>query len=255
MRLTTLGTGTVSLAADRVRAGHLVEAGEVRLLLDVGSGVTHRLAERGVDWWNVTHVALTHFHIDHFGDLPTLLFAWKYARIPARERPLTVLGPAGTAALMEKLALAFGEWVTAPGFPVTVRELAPGEVAELDPGVRLEARKVPHTPESVAYSMDHGGRRLVYTGDTGVDEDLGAWAEGCDLLLAECSLPARLAIPSHLTPESCGDLAAAANPRRFVLTHFYPPVLDEDIPAIVGAKYGGPVTLAHDGWQFDIEDV
>lgn len=254
MRLTTLGTGTISLTADRVRAGHLVEAGDVRLLLDVGSGITHRLAGTGVDWWGITHVALTHFHADHYGDLPTLLFAWRYARLPGRDQPLAVIGPVGTRLLLDRLAEAFGEWVTAPGFPLTVHEIASGEAIELGSGVRLSARQVPHTAESVAYSVEHEGVRLVYTGDTGVDDSLGPWAAGCDLLLAECSLPERLAIPTHLTPERCGDLAAVARPGRFVLTHFYPPVLDEDITAIVGTKYGGPVMLAHDGWQIDIED-
>jgi hypothetical protein len=27
-----------------------------------------------------------------------------------------------------------------------------------------------------------------------------------------------------------------------------------DIRALVGARYAGPVTLAHDGWHFDLED-
>ncbi len=255
MRLTTLGTGSISLAADRVRAGHLVEVADVRLLLDAGSGIAHRLAERGPEWWGITHVALTHFHPDHFADLPTLLFAWMHARIPARAAPRVVVGPPGTTALLDRLALGFGEWVTAPGYPLEVRELPAGSAMDLAPGVRLEARQVPHTPESVAYSVEHGRRRLVYTGDTGPDAGLGAWAAGCSLLLAECSLPARMAVPHHLTPEGCAMLAAAANPRQLALTHFYPPVLEEDIRAIVGARHGGPVTLAHDGWQFDIEDV
>ena len=45
MRLTTLGTGTVSLTPDRVCAGYHLQAGAVSLLLDCGSGVAHRLAQ------------------------------------------------------------------------------------------------------------------------------------------------------------------------------------------------------------------
>jgi len=52
-----------------------------------------------------------------------------------------------------------------------------------------------------------------------------------------------MAIPSHLTPEQCGALAAAALPMHLVLTHFYPPVERVDIRAAVGAHYGGPITL------------
>ena len=254
MRLTTLGTGTISLPGDRVCAGHLVEAGAVRLLLDCGSGVAHRLGASGADWMGITHVALTHFHADHVGDLPTLFQAWKHGRIPARALPLEIIGPVGTVDLLARLGHAFGEWMTAPGFPLVVRELAPGDVVELGPDVRLGARQVPHTAESVAYFVEHRARRIVYTGDTGVDPGLAEWAAGCDVLLSECSLPASMAIPSHLTPEGCAELAAGAAPGHLVLTHFYPPVLDVDVRGIIGARFTGPVTLAHDGWFIDLED-
>ena len=112
----------------------------------------------------------------------------------------------------------------------------------------LWAQKVPHTPESVAYSIEHGGRRIVYTGDTGPSPELAAWARGCDVLLAECSLPAEMAIPEHLTPEQCGELAAGAEPRHLVLTHLYPPVERVDIVAAVRPHFAGPITVAHDGW-------
>ena len=254
-RLTTLGTGTVALSGDRSCAGYLYEADDVRLLLDCGSGITRRLCELGVEWPAITHVALTHFHIDHHGDLPTLVFAWKYGILPARAQPLVIIGPAGTTDLLARLAAAYGEWLVSPGFPVTVRELTPGESIDLSARVRLSAHKVPHTAESVAYSIERAGRRIVYTGDTGLDDGLAQWAFGCDMLLCECSLPTHMAIPEHLTPEQCGTLAARAQPTHLVLTHFYPPVERVDIRAAVATQFAGPVTLARDGWHFEFEDA
>ena len=251
-RVTLLGTGTVALNGARSCAGYLFEAGDVKLLLDCGSGVTRRLSELGLDWPAISHVALTHFHIDHHGDLPTLIFAWKYGQLPARAQPLTVYGPAGTRALLERLAAAYGDWVLSPGFPMTVQEIAPGEVVTLPSEVRLTAQKVPHTAESVAYSIEHGGHRVVYTGDTGPDEALADWARGCDLLVCECSLPSSMAIKEHLTPEQCAQLAARAAPRHVVLTHFYPPVERVDIRAAMAAHYNGPVTLGTDGWRIEL---
>src|SRR3954468_13802128 len=137
MRFTTLGTGTVALSATRSCAGYLAETAGFRLLIDCGSGVVRRLAERGRDWQTISHVALTHFHIDHHGDLPTLIFAWKYGMLPARSAPLVIIGPLGTQALLERLAAAYGDWLRAPGFPVNVREIAPGETIELSGAVRL----------------------------------------------------------------------------------------------------------------------
>jgi ribonuclease BN (tRNA processing enzyme) len=254
MRVTTLGTGTIALAPRRARAALLVEAGPVRLLLDCGSGSTQRLADHGVDWMGITHVALTHFHADHFGDLPTLVFAWKYGALPGRSAPVQVYGPAGTRTLLSRLADAFGEWLRDPGFPLEVHEMAPGDAVTLPGDVRLSTRKVPHTDESVAYSVEHGRRRMVYTGDTGYDPALAEWAGRCDLLVCECSLPVGMAVPIHLTPEECGAIAAAARPAHLALTHFYPPVEEVDVRAIVGRQFEGPVTLAYDGWHIELGD-
>jgi len=254
MRFTTLGTGTISLLPDRSCSGYLLETADVRLLIDCGSGITRRLAERGLPWQTITHVALTHFHIDHHGDLPSLIFAWKYGFLPARTLPVEIIGPVGTADLLQRLAAAYGEWLTAPGFPLTIREITPAAAVELPGGLTLTCTAVPHTAESVAYSMGRGARRIVYTGDTGPSEALAAWARSCDLLVCECSLPAGMGIPEHLTPEQCGELAAAAAPKHLALTHFYPPVERVDVRALVAARYAGPVTLARDGWHFDLED-
>jgi ribonuclease BN (tRNA processing enzyme) len=252
--LTLLGTGTVALTGDRGCAGYLYEADDVRLLVDCGSGVTRRLAEHGLEWPAISHVAFTHFHIDHHGDFPTLVFAWKYGQLPARSAPLAVYGPTGIRALLERLAAAYGDWLLAPGFPLTVHEIAPGDTVSLSDSVRLTAQKVPHTAESVAYSIERGGRRIVYTGDTGPDDALADWAHGCDVLVCECSLPESMAIKEHLTPEQCAALAARAQPRHVVLTHFYPPVERVDIRAAMAAQYAGSVTLGRDGWQLELHD-
>lgn len=254
MRFTTLGTGTASLSPSRSCAGYLLEAGELQLLIDCGAGVARRLAELGKSWQTITHIALTHFHLDHHGDLPTLLFAFRNGMSPTRSAPLEIIGPSGVASLVERIGAAYGDWITKPAFPLTIREISPENTIELPHGIRFSCHKVPHTTESVAYSMERGLRRIVYTGDTGVSDTLAAWARDCSLLVCECSLPADMGIREHLTPEQCGDLAAAAAPKLLALTHFYPSVEQVDVTAIVGARFSGPVTLAFDGWSIEIED-
>lgn len=253
MRLTTVGTGTAAPARGRVQSGHLVEAGDVRLLMDCGSGVASRMADLGIAWQRITHVALTHFHADHVVDIPTLLYAWRYGQLPARSEPLTIVGPPGTLRLLSRFAGVFGEGLLSLGFPISVHEMAPSDGMDLG-DVHLRSVKVPHTEESVAYSVERRGRRLVYTGDTGPDAALGEWAKGCDVLLSECSLPDSMAMASHLTPSQCGVLAATAAPALLALTHFYPPVESVDIRGEVGSRFSGPVALATDGWSLDLEE-
>jgi L-ascorbate metabolism protein UlaG (beta-lactamase superfamily) len=135
---------------------------------------------------------------------------------------LEIIGPVGTSALLDRVAAAWGQWVTNPGFPLRVREMAPGDTLLLGAEVAMSCCKVPHTDESIAYSVEHAGTRIVYSGDTGYDEPFSDWAAGCDLLLCECSLPVEMAIPEHLTPQQCA--------------------------------YDGPVSVATDGWQWTSED-
>jgi ribonuclease BN (tRNA processing enzyme) len=255
MRLTTVGSGTASPSPARVNAGHLVEAGDVHLLLDCGSGVVHRMASVGADWLGVTHIALTHFHPDHTLDLTTLWYAWRYGTLPMRSAPLELIGPPGTAALVQAFAQLYGDTLTKPPWPFAVREIPFGAAFDLGAGVRLESLKVPHTEESVAYSLSRGARRVVFTGDTGESDSLADWARGCDVLLAECSLPDAMAIPTHLTPARCAALAERAASCQLALTHFYTVVEREDIRGAVAARYGGPVTLTFDGWTTEIEET
>ncbi|MDR1060181.1 MAG: MBL fold metallo-hydrolase, partial [Clostridiales bacterium] len=72
--------------------------------------------------------------------------------------------------------------------------------------------------------------KFVFSGDTAWNEDIIALAEGADLLVLDAGLassgaaaPAPGKPPAaHLTPEECGIIAARANVKRLLLTHFAP---------------------------------
>lgn len=253
MHLLTIGTGTAAPHPRRVQSGLLVEAAEVRLLVDCGSGVVFRCAQLGIRWQALTHVALTHFHADHTNDLANLIYAWRYGQLPARQEPLTLVGPVGLQERIAGMVTAFGANLLDEPPHIELVELEAGGQLELAPAVLLSSKKVPHTAESVAYSVSARGRRVVVTGDTGFDPELGAWAEGCDVLVSECSLPDHMAMAAHLTPRQCGALAAIARPRLLALTHFYPPVEHVDILADVAESFSGAVVCCEDGWSYHIE--
>jgi ribonuclease BN (tRNA processing enzyme) len=246
---TTIGTGTAAPHPKRAQSGVLVEVGNVRLLIDCGSAVVTRMAELGLPWADITHVASTHFHADHTSDIATLIYGWRYGLLPPRPAPVELIGPPG-----------FRPPPAMKVFGRDSRSPAPHHRHDWPPEYppvgrrRLQSFKVPHTPESVAYSVSSRGRRVVVTGDTGFDPALAVWADGCDVLLCECSLPDALALPTHLTPRQCGTIAAIARPKRLVLTHFYPPVETEDIAGQVAEQFGGSVVCCHDGWSLDLEE-
>src|SRR5436189_3418283 len=165
-----------------------------------------------------------------------LVYALKYTTVPPRQESLVILGPRGVVRLVKQLAEGYGSWLLDPGFPIGILDVQNGERFPLDAEVNLETFPVPHTTESVALSLEAPEGRLVYTGDTGPSSELARWAGGCDLLLAECSLPESRAMDIHLTPEQAGDLAKEAEAKRLVLTHFYPPVETSDPAKLAGTR-------------------
>ncbi|MGQ0642411.1 MAG: MBL fold metallo-hydrolase [Gemmatimonadaceae bacterium] len=255
MRVTLLGTAGAAPYATRVQSGVLVDAPPVRLLIDCGSGITHRLAALDHAWREITHVALTHFHSDHTIDFVALVVAWKWGQLPQRKEPVTLIGPVGVGAFVHRLLELYNEPVAGLPFPLEVIELPPSEGRPLTSDLAVGCFKVPHSAESVAYSVAVVGRRFVFSGDTGYDEAFATWAKGSDLLLLECSLPDSLAIPMHLTPRQCGAIARIAQPKLLALTHFYPPVEDVDIRAEVAESFPGPVALGVDGWTWNAEEA
>lgn len=256
MHLTVVGSGTVVPSPGRVCASYYVETGAHRILLDCGAGALHHMARFGIPWHRLTHLAITHFHTDHIGDVPILFFSLKYALAEPRRAHLDVLGPAGTADLFRRLAAAFGDYMLDPGFHVFVRELADGDAFQLDPATTLRARATPHTAASLAYRIDSPGGALGYTGDTGPSDALGDFLHGVDLLVAECSLPDDAAIPTHLSPAGAAALARRARPARLLLTHVYPQLgYDHAADRVRDAGWDGGTLVAEDGLRLPVAPV
>lgn len=251
-RYVAVGTGTVVPEGDRGMAAHYVEIGSRRILMDCGPGTVQGLARHGLPWTQLTDLLITHFHPDHVGALPGLLFSLKHAAVPERAgRELAVRGPSGTRELFERLASALGDFVLDPGFPVTIREGDPGGEEEIGEGLRLRAHATPHTDESRALRLDAGEISVGYTGDTGPEPDLEEFFSGVRLLVAECSLRDEEVGDNHLSPSRVARLARGARPQLLALTHIYPHVREtSDVRALVrAAGWTGEVRVARDGWE------
>jgi ribonuclease BN (tRNA processing enzyme) len=249
MKVRVLGSGTLRPDPDRGSPAYWVEVGEHRILLDCGSGALKALAQGGVDWQEISCILLSHFHTDHVGDLPPLLFAFRHALETVRDAPLTIAGPTGIADHLEALARAYGDFIRDPGFPIDVVELNAG-TSWRPSGAAYQVHTHPtiHSDASIAFRLESDDGAIGYTGDTGPDPSLGDFFGECHLLLAECSNPDQEATWNHLTPRSLADLAKSARPGLLVTVHVYPPLRPEEVPDLLRRSvYMGDVVAGSDG--------
>ena len=242
--------------ASRTSAAHLVEGNGFRVLLDCGSGTLHGLARHAVDWPGLTHIAVSHFHPDHVGDLSGVLFALKHGLSSAREEPLTLIGPPGFRGFLRRLCSALGGHVLDPGFPVSVVELASDDAFEhRRSGLCIRARPTPHTDESVAYRVETPSGVVSYTGDTGPSDAVGEFLGRCDVLIGECALRDPPEMELHLAPSGLARIATLAEAELLIVTHVYPPTRPADaVQRVAQHGFGGHIVPGEDGLTVRINE-
>ena len=252
MKLTILGSGTGVPDGARNSAGYFVEAAGARVMMDCGAGTVHALARYGVPWEQTTHLFVSHFHLDHVGELAALFFAFRHGMRAPRAEPLTIVGPHGLDRVMAGLEQAFGGNLFAPKFPVTLRMLAPGERLELAPDCALTVCKTPHTKESLAVRIECGARAMGYTGDTDYSQDVARFFSRANLLISECSFREPHPGVAHLTVKEVARMAALAEVERLVVTHFYFAVDDDELKRELQQDYSGEVLVGRDGLCIEV---
>jgi ribonuclease BN (tRNA processing enzyme) len=213
VKLTVVGCSPAWPNAGGAHSGYLVENDVGRVLLDCGPGVLSRL-RAGEGWPQIDAIVVTHFHLDHAGDLAPWL--WGHRTGPARDLPTPTLWlrPGGHVEL-GRFATRFDETFHA-------QEYVPGETFDVA-GFRITPYKVSHYDEpTFGLRVENGGSVLAYSADTGPTPALAQLARDADLFLCEATLDDRgetTAMRGHLTPAEAAAAAAEAGARRLVLTH------------------------------------
>ncbi len=254
MRLTVIGCAGSFPGPDSPASAYLVEADGFRMLLDLGNGALGGL-QRHAGLFDIDAICLSHLHGDHCLDMAAYWVARTYAPDGPRPR-IPVYGPAGTA---DRLAGAQGTSLAQAMPPAFDFEtLVPG-ASRIGP-FKVTVGHVNHPVETFAFRIEHGGRALAYSADTGESDALVRLASGADLLLCEASfaeVPADAgAAPNppdlHLTGRQAGQHAARAEVGELVLTHLVAWNDQAAVLAEAAGTFSGRLSLAASGRIFDL---
>lgn len=285
MRLTLLGTGTPSPSLDRQSSGYAIELPGRTIVLDHGGGSHQNLLKAGISPQAVTHLLISHLHSDHILDVPRLVMN-RWDQSAGNLPPLKVLGPKPVARTFELLFSddgVFGPDIKArrehpaslaiyqarggigvrPKPQFDLREVEPGDRHSED-GLEISVGRSQHFEpllNCLCYRMQHGAAGVVYAADTGYNEEVAAFASGCDVLVMMCQYLEGTALPakarhtaaSHIEVARMAKLAGA---KVLVLTHlsrqFDDPFVRSTAHRDIAAIFPGSVIWGHDGMVLDL---
>jgi ribonuclease BN (tRNA processing enzyme) len=263
VQVTVIGCSGSFPGPDSPASCYLVEAEGFRLLIDLGSGALGPM-QRQVGLGGIDAVCVSHLHSDHCLDLCN----YAVARTIRPEGPMPqvpVYGPGQTALRLARALTADpaadprdpgagdGRFTDAFRFET----ITPG-VRQIGP-LQVTAALMNHPVQTFGFRVEHAGRSLAYSADTGETDALVRLAGDADVLLCEASFlePAAgaPALPQglHLTARQAGQHAERAGAGRLVLTHLVPWNDPGRTLEDASQAFSGPASLASSGLVLTLE--
>jgi ribonuclease BN (tRNA processing enzyme) len=220
VRLNVIGSSPAWPNPGSAHSGYMLEANGSRVLLDCGPGVLGRLRETEL-WPHVDGIAITHFHLDHWGDLVPWVWGTFYlATNGPLPKPALWVQPGGAEFLT-----GLGERLGFPDMFERTFELAeyqPDTPFQIGPLV-ITPTRVPHYKlQTYAFRVEADERTLAYSGDSAPSDELVLAARDADLFVCEATL-LRGELDGeprgHLSLDEAVEAFQASGAKRLLVTH------------------------------------
>jgi ribonuclease BN (tRNA processing enzyme) len=261
MRLIVLGCSGSGPGPASPASGYLVEAGGTWLALDLGNG-TFGALQRHLDPWALDGLVFSHLHPDHCADFTALAVHRRYHPEPPFDptaRKLPVLAPAEAP---DRFAAAYAPSAaerteTDLSDVFAFQPLSDGALTSAG-AAAMTVREVDHVCEAYAVRVEHAGRSMVYSGDTGPSRSLVELARGADVLLCEATWPHVTSYWSeppagvHLSGRQAGEHATLAGVGKLLITHVAAWFDADEVLAEAKAAFDGPVELVAPNCSYEV---
>ncbi len=238
MRLQVVGCSPAWPNPGGAQSGYLVEEDGRRLLLDCGPGVLPSLrAKEG--WPRLDAIVISHFHLDHWGDLIPWAFGGLFGAGRDVQPPTLWLPPGGRETLHGLDPVLYANAVLEL---FEVREYE-GQTPFTAAGFDVIAHRMLHYAiESYGLRVTSKERTLAYSADTAPCLGLVELARDADVFLCEATLAEpEPGIRGHLTAAEALDAFAASGAGRIVVIH-----RPDELPLPDG------VERAYDGLELEV---
>jgi ribonuclease BN (tRNA processing enzyme) len=232
-------------------SGYLVQLGNARIVLDLGSGTLPEL-RRHTRLEQIDAIVISHLHVDHILDLVALWWGWLYHPVPL-PTPIPLYLPPGGSERLRRILATFGREDEADRFFIDICA-----VTEYDPeqtitiaDVTIRFAPTVHFIPCWAMRLASAAGVVAYTADTGPTADLVPLAHDADLLIAEAMLPPDFIDDApkrgSSTAAEAAQLAHNARAKHLLLTHRWAEDNAEAALAAARQFFNGSVQLAERG--------
>lgn len=217
--ITPLGTISPYLKGNMNCPGFLIEYNNKKIILDCGNGIT-KLLNFPNDLDDM-HIFISHYHIDHFGDIGCLQNAsYVYHNLGQLDNKINIYIPENDIDFNKQSI------VSRKDSYARYYDIRDSDVYYID-DLKISFRdNHSHTIESYMIKLQNDYFKIIYTSDIGTTNlsDVVDFCKDADLIICESSLLKVHNSPSktHLTAFDAGMIAKEAKSKELLLTHFWP---------------------------------
>ena len=209
MKLTILGNNGPFPSAGGACSSYLLEAGALKILIDMGSGSLSELQKK-FNIMDIDVIILTHLHYDHVADIFVLKYAYSVNKKGLLKKPILFMPQQ-------------------PSEQYKAIKDSRFEIVDINNGlkknisdVQISFIKVPHPVECYAVSIVHNDKRFVFSADTYDEKPLLDIVKDADLFLVDAGLMQKdkTDMSAHFSVKEACELGCHA--KKTLLTHFSP---------------------------------
>lgn len=246
MRITFFGSSSGSPGPNMKCSCTLLEIGEKKYIIDIGTILIEQLANRNINIAEINALFVTHMHRDHTDGLPSY-----YLRLHSpygKNADPEIFIPQMP---MEPVIQALDAWRICNGHikearPIKFRQVQEGLI--FDDGVlKVTAYPTKHSEitHTFSYLLEAEGKRIFFSGDFNRQPDEEFHYEILEepLDLAVCEL-------GHFKAEKYGIIFAKNPPKKLIINHISKKNMASAYDFRLTSEF--PTDLAHDGMVIDL---
>lgn len=246
MKITVLGTSGAYAEAGRACSGYLIQSNSANIWVDMGPGTLSNI-QKVIKLTELDALLISHMHPDHYLDIYGLRYFLEYDQKSALR--LKIFGPRG---LKDKIISIQPESLSTFESLFDFKEINSGENFEIG-DILVSSFKAVHPLDTLMYSFMADDKKIFYTADTGMFENLINFMRDSDLLLCEATY-LRKEAPSnvHLRTTEIAEMANTAGIKKVILSHFWPGTDRIKSKSEVKEFYNGSVIVAEENMRIEV---